>query len=307
MARGPVDRAGQAPLQDTAKIEKTRPIASGAEDGRLLDWNEIQCIKSVLQAHNDTGIRDGLCQHTEDLTSKLVNIHSHLFGAALFFAFPAYYFLKHPYFQDAKPADFIVFSTFFFGVGICFFLSSTFHTVSNHSPRVNVIGNQLDYLGIVILMWGSTIPSVYYGYYCDPNLQKLYWAMVTVLAAACTITTLAPTFRHPTLRPWRAVMYTGLGFSFLIPMLHGLIIYGWRVQNYRMSLSWMGIMTLFNLTGAVIYALRAPERYLPRRYDIVGSSHQILHFMVIFAGITHLVGLLEALKHVREGTVPCLA
>lgn len=40
-------------------------------------------------------------------------------------------------------------------------------------------GNQLDYLGIVILMWGSTIPSVYYGLYCDPKLQKLYWLVVS--------------------------------------------------------------------------------------------------------------------------------
>ena len=57
---------------------------------------------------------------------------------------------------------------------------SSFHIISNHSPRVNVLGNQLDYLGVVILMWGSTIPSVYYGYYCDPTLQKLYWTMVDV-------------------------------------------------------------------------------------------------------------------------------
>ena len=41
-----------------------------------------------------------------------------------------------------------------------------------------MFGNQLDYLGIVILMWGSTIPSIYYGFYCDPGLQKAYWTNV---------------------------------------------------------------------------------------------------------------------------------
>ena len=41
-----------------------------------------------------------------------------------------------------------------------------------------MVGNQLDYLGIVILMWGSTIPTDYYGFYCEPTLQKVYWMMV---------------------------------------------------------------------------------------------------------------------------------
>ena len=27
-------------------------------------------------------------------------------------------------------------------------------------------------------MWGSTIPTEYYGFYCDPALQKIYWFTV---------------------------------------------------------------------------------------------------------------------------------
>lgn len=56
---------------------------------------------------------------------------------------------------------------------------SRYHIIGNHSPNVQKLGNQLDYLGIVILMWGSTIPSIYYGFYCDPGLQKAYWANVS--------------------------------------------------------------------------------------------------------------------------------
>ena len=54
----------------------------------------------------------------------------------------------------------------------------SFHIVSNHSARVASFGNQLDYLGIVILMWGSTIPTVYYGFYCQQELQIAYFVMV---------------------------------------------------------------------------------------------------------------------------------
>jgi len=34
-------------------------------------------------------------------------------------------------------------------------------------------------MGIVILMWGSTIPFIFYGFYCDRKLQILYWSIVS--------------------------------------------------------------------------------------------------------------------------------
>ena len=133
-------------------------------------------------------------------------------------------------------------------------------------------------------MWGSTIPSVYYGFYCDPHLQRLYWSVVsdtylqmrrdtvsnsapidtwfdriiqvTILAAACFYTTVNPSFRQPKFRPYRAAMYTGLGLSALIFITHGLAIHGWEIQNRRMSLNWMGLMANFNLIGAAAYAFR---------------------------------------------------
>lgn len=33
-------------------------------------------------------------------------------------------------------------------------------------------------MGIVILIWGSFIPSVYYGFNPEPSLIRLYWTMV---------------------------------------------------------------------------------------------------------------------------------
>lgn len=117
-------------------------------------------------------------------------------------------------------------------------------------------GNQLDYLGIVILMWGSTIPSIYYGFFCDPGLQKIYWLNVSVLASLCVVATLHPNFRHPTFRPYRAAMYAGLGLSAVVFVVHGLIRHGWKIQNQRMSLDWMALMATFNLLGAATYAAR---------------------------------------------------
>ena len=122
-------------------------------------------------------------------------------------------------------------------------------------------------------MWGSTIPSIYYGFYCDPGLQKAYWAnvssrpflislyqshskQVTVLAALCIVATLHPRFRHSTIRPYRAAMYAGLGLSGLVFVIHGILLHGWTMQNQRMSVDWMASMAIFILIGAVIYAAR---------------------------------------------------
>ncbi|KAF2112926.1 hemolysin-III related-domain-containing protein, partial [Lophiotrema nucula] len=250
---------------------------------RAISSSYRRSLLSVLSIHNET-----------------VNTHSHLIGSALFFflPFPTYKTLQ-PRYGGASVSDIIVFSTFFFGVAICFLLSAIFHIFNNHSETVHILGNQLDYLGIVILMWGSTIPCVYYGFFCSPNLQVAYYTLVSVLAALCVYATLHPAFRRPKYRPYRTIMYSGLGLSFIIPIIHGIVRFGWETQLWKMSLDWMAVMTAFNLTGGILYAMRIPEKWYPKRFDIWGSSHQLMHCLVICAGIAHYVGLLRAFDHIH--------
>ena len=56
----------------------------------------------------------------------------------------------------------------------------------NHSPRLEKLGMQLDFQGVILLMWGATVPLIYYGFYCDKNLQWIYWSLVRP----------SPTFAH---------------------------------------------------------------------------------------------------------------
>ena len=227
--------------------------------------------------------------------SATVKIYSHIFSTAISLTAPMStyraLYLRYP---PATPVDIFVFSSFFYGVSFCFLLSATYHIISNHSPNMQSFSNQLDYFGIVILMWGSAIPSIYHGFYCDPLLQKIYWANVSILAILCIVATLHPRFRHPTLRPYRAAMYAGLGLSAVVFVVHGILLHGWTVQNRRMSVDWMGLMALFNLTGAVIYAARVPEKLRPLEYDFYGNSHQVLHVAVVLAGLAHMFGLFRA-------------
>ena len=294
-------------------MARQRKLASSMEASSILStpkwsqslrlWDEIpswqQDNEYILSGYRQaTGSFKRSFESLGYLHNETVNIYSHIIGAAIFLTAPIYtYQALHLRYPQADHADILVFSTFFYGVSICFILSATYHIISNHSPKVQAFGNQLDYLGIVILMWGSTIPSIYYGFYCDPRLQKIYWANVSILAAFCVVATLHPRFRHPSIRPYRAAMYAGLGLSAVVFVVHGILLHGWTIQNQRMSLDWMGLMALFNLTGAVIYAARVPEKLRPLTYDLFGNSHQILHVAVILAGLSHMFGLLRAFDH----------
>jgi len=45
---------------------------------------------------------------------------------------------------------------------------------------------------------------------------------------------------------------------------------------------------------------QVPEKWQPVWYDIDGSSHQILHVAVIFAGLAHMFRLFRAFERVHN-------
>lgn len=65
------------------------------------------------------------------------------------------------------------------------------------------------------------------------------------------------------------MMYAGLGLSAIIFVVHGVVKYGWKTQNDRMSLDWMGMMASLNLIGAFAYAARVGT---PSGVKIVGLT-----------------------------------
>jgi len=113
------------------------------------------------------------------LHNESVNIYSHFIGAVLFsIVGVVLYTAIKPRYESAATSDILAFACFFTGAALCLGMSGTYHTIANHSPIVNRMGNKLDYVGIVFLITGSFIPSVFYGFYCHSHLQEFYWTMV---------------------------------------------------------------------------------------------------------------------------------
>lgn len=151
-------------------------------DPFLLRWNELhswQKDNQYILAHYRPASNSCLrsFQSLFYLHNESVNIHSHLLGASIFFflSFTIYVFEVH----SVSASDICAFGCFFSGALICLGVSAVYHTVSNHSPKVNRLVNQLDYVGIIALITGSFVPSIYYGFYCDQVLQRVYWGMAS--------------------------------------------------------------------------------------------------------------------------------
>lgn len=307
--RRPVDQTGsdQPAEAAAAVLEKPLPVVK-----RLLHWDDLPPWQRDNH-HIHTGYRPASFsflvsfQSLAYLHNETVNIYSHLLPSML--AVPAAFQLYRalaPRYETASRADIVAFGCFFAGAAFCLGVSATYHTTVNHSPRVARIGNILDYVGIVGLIVGSFIPSVYYGFYCNPALQRLYWTMICTIGLGCSCVSVIPKFRTPRWRPFRAAMFVGMGLSAVFPVLHGLQLYGVEQMTRQIGLWWLLLQGFLYILGAGIYAIRFPERLKPGKFDIVGSSHQIFHVLVDCAAVAHLTGLLKAFDYRHSGIAePC--
>lgn len=190
------------------------------------------------------------------LHNESVNIWTHLIGAIMAaVAAVVTYFNLRPRFAMASSEDVLVFACYFLGAFLCLGMSATYHTISNHSEAVQKFGNRLDYIGIVVLIWGSFIPAIYYGFSLEPNLVRVYWSMITTIGAGTLVVVLYPKFRTPEWRPVRALMFVLMGLSAVVPVIHGLQMYGYEQLERQMGLSWLVGQGVMYIAGAAIYAV----------------------------------------------------
>jgi len=68
-------------------------------------------------------------------------------------------------------------------------------------------------------------------------------------------------------------VFIGLGLSGVVPVMHSIIVDGfWKAVN-ESALGWLSLMAVIYIVGAIIYAVRIPERIWPGRFDIWVCSH----------------------------------
>ncbi|KAI4868609.1 hemolysin-III related-domain-containing protein [Hypoxylon rubiginosum] len=247
----------------------------------------------------ETGYRSESNSYWRSFTSlfythnEFVNIWTHLLGALFFLAVGAWlYHVIAPRYASADSSDVLVFSCFFAGAVLCLGMSATYrkYAISNHSMEVSKWGNKLDYSGIVFLIVGSFVPALYYGLFCLPTLMTTYLYGIFFLGLGCGVVSWVEKFRTPLWRPYRAAMFVCLGVSGIVPVCHGLSIYGYESLRERMGLNWVLFQGFLYIFGAFL-------RNFPRTFDIWGSSHQLFHILILIAAASHLVGMAKAFDY----------
>ncbi|KAH8898543.1 hemolysin-III channel protein-like protein Izh2 [Thozetella sp. PMI_491] len=301
-------------VPDGRRRDGDRDKKSEAAEPKLLNWVDLPHWQQHGSELIHTGYRQASGSALECLKSwsyihnETVNIYSHILGAAVFFCLPVAIFAATipPRLSEATHTEVLVCTIYLVGVAVCFVLSTCFHTFMSHSHHAYLLGMKLDFQGILLLMWSSTIPLIYHSFPCHPRLRMGYGIVTSILAVLCSAATFLPVFSSPHLGPYRALLFGSFGLgSFVAPIAHGILLHGLETQGPRIGLGWIGATVVCNGLGVVAYTFKFPEKWFPRRFDFFGASHQIMHVMVVCAALTYTMSMVEAFDFQHTHKLMC--
>jgi adiponectin receptor len=136
---------------------------------------------------------------------------------------------------------------------------------------------QLDFIGILVLLWGSNLPMLYFGYSCKPIQRYLFFGIETGMI----ILIMGVLMFQTKFNKFRFIFFIGIVFIGLIQAINEyfihLPIYSRSllvIKLYTQSLSFYGF-------GTFIYLFKVPERFWSGKFDYIGNSHNYWHIFVI--------------------------
>lgn len=166
----------------------------------------------------------------------------------------------------------------------CLTASATFHLFQVVDEKWFRFLARTDYASISILIVGSAVPFMHYGFFCTPHLYYTYMSLDVAANLCCVVLSLSEAFQSEAWRTTRMSMFILAGLFGAIPLTHVLITAHELNAEALYNLVIMGVLYVL---GALLYGFRVPERFFPGRFDIAGASHQIFHFMVLAACLVH--------------------
>jgi adiponectin receptor len=157
---------------------------------------------------------------------------------------------------------------------LCLGFSAVFHLCYVYSHNVGKLLAKLDYAGIIILIYGSSMPPIHYYFSCGELIiwRNILTAFLTVISLITFCVTLLPTFEKSENRKYRGMLFVALGISAGFTL--GAILYH---RNSRFIITpepWAyAIGGAIYIFGAFLYVTRVPERCRPGKHNIFGASH----------------------------------
>lgn len=155
--------------------------------------------------------------------------------------------------------------------------SSLFHLFFQMSPVANKYLMRVDYAGISLLIFGSVLPPIYYGFYCDPFYLHFYAILNFITCTSVYVISIFDFIHTDKWRKVKGVMYAALGLLAGVTCGH---LYLLQLDAGEVSdvLPFAKCLPLYigmgasYLVGLAIYVTRVPERFLPGCFDLLVKS-----------------------------------
>jgi adiponectin receptor len=197
--------------------------------------------------------------------NESMNIYTHLIPS-IAFLLGIWYILQylHARYPNITPSDDGIFVFFLLTATTCLGLSTTYHTLLNHSPEVERIWLRMDFVGIVLLTVGDLVSGVYMVFWCETLQRKIYWAMISSLGAVTILILVTPWFQGPRWRIFRTMTFVATGLSGVAPIAHGICLFGWTGMARQSGLPYYLAEGGLLILGAVVYAV---SRFLIRALE----------------------------------------
>ncbi|ORY11487.1 hemolysin-III related-domain-containing protein [Clohesyomyces aquaticus] len=202
------------------------------------------CVHSLSYLHNET-----------------VNIYTHFLPAVMLaLALPTLQLQISRIYHDAPWMDRFMLTLTPMAALFTLSLSTTYHTLMNHSAPVSSSCLLLDYTGILVLILASFVSGIYAGFYNHPFHQQLYWSMIVALIAVSCLLVLHPRLQGPKYRAHRTTAFILTALSGFAPVVNGVMLFGWSQAFHEKGVKWWFAEGVWYGLGATFFSTRWPER-----------------------------------------------
>ena len=231
--------------------------------GYRFSETKLDCVRSCFRVSNE-----------------FFNIWSHAIGLVFVLATAFYFYPATPAFMSATKVDIFIAGCFFFAACKCLVCSTMWHAMSSISDQCTLERFAcVDYTGISLLVAASIMTTEYTAFYCEPWSRSIYLTTTLVLGIAGTILPWHPTFNRSDMSWARVGFFVSLAATGFFPVLQLTYQRGWGDTIYFYAPITKSVSVY--LLGAIMYAAKVPERFLPGWFDYAGGSHNIWHLAVL--------------------------
>jgi len=232
------------------------------ETGYRTPLSYLDCVRSVLSLHNET-----------------LNIWTHLLGFLAFSTLLLWDSWSLHISEKVTWSDIAVILGIITCYQACMILSVIYHTFTAHSEQVYNTCLYYDLAGIAVSLIATYISGIYYAFFCDSFWRNFY--LVTVILIVIFAIIFWNKLNETRYERERLIFFTLWAVYGTVPTIHWIFLNGgFQNEIVRLFLPRICLMYLFSGIAFFFYLTKFPERLIPGKFDILGSSHQLWHVLI---------------------------